>query len=261
MGSRLHDTPDQVLSANLGFGGSNICAHPPDHRPPTGVSFGNVGVGHLAASFAVRGRFPRVGLFYLLAAGALLDVLWACAIASGLERAHIGTETGSAIPIVLDSVPYTHSLVAAGVWGALVSALWWLWRRERSVAVVLGALVASHWFLDYASHVPDLPVLPSGPLLGLGLWRSRAWSLAVEIGMLWIGLAIYARDTTGKDRIGAVGLVLVVAVLTVLGAGAFFSPAPPSVTPLVIGNFVLLVPLLLIGWVDVHRIPRRHDRT
>src|SRR5262249_42040574 len=192
----------------------------------------------------------------VLGAGAFLDLMWALAIASGLEQAHIGTETGSAIPIVLDSVPYTHSLVAAVVWGAIVSALWWLWRRDRSAALVLGALVASHWLLDYASHLPDLPVLPSGPLYWLGLWRSRAWSLTVEIGMLWIGLAIYARDTTARDRIGAVGLVLVLLVLTILGAGAFFSPAPPSVTPLVLGNFVLLVPLLLIGWVDSHRDTR-----
>jgi membrane-bound metal-dependent hydrolase YbcI (DUF457 family) len=126
-----------------------------------------MGVGHLAASFALRGRFPRVPLFYLLAAGVLLDLLWALAILAGLEHAHIGSEQGSAIPIVLDSVPYTHSLVAALVWGALVCVAWWLWRRDRSVALVLGGLVASHWLLDFVSHVPDMPVLPSGPLIEL----------------------------------------------------------------------------------------------
>jgi len=220
-----------------------------------------VGVGHLAASFAVRGRLPRVPLFHLLAAGTFLDLMWALAIGSGLEHAHIGTETGSVIPIVLDSVPYSHSLVAAVAWGALVSALWWLWRRDRPAAFVLGALVASHWFLDCIAHVPDMPVLPSGPILGLGLWRSRGWSLAVEIGMLWIGLAIYARDTTARDRIGAIGLGLVLVGLTSLGAGAFFTPAPPSVTPLVVGNFVILVPLLLTGWVDSHRSPREGSRS
>ena len=100
----------------------------------------------------------------------------------------------------------------------------------------------------------------SGPLFGLGLWRSREWSLAVELGMLWIGLAIYARETTAKDRIGAVGLVTVCAVLTILGVGSFFSPPPPSMTPLVVGNFVLVLPLLLIGWVDSHRDLRRAAR-
>jgi hypothetical protein len=219
-----------------------------------------MGVGHLAASFAVRGRFSRVPLFYLLAAGAFLDLLFAIAILTGLEHAHIGSEQGSVIPIVLDSVPYSHSLVAAVVWGALVCALWWLWRRERAAAIVLGVLVASHWLLDYVSHVPDMPILLSGPLFGLGLWRSREWSLAVELGMLWIGLAIYARETTAKDRIGAVGLVTVCAVLTILGVGSFFSPPPPSMTPLVVGNFVLVLPLLLIGWVDSHRDLRRAAR-
>jgi LexA-binding, inner membrane-associated putative hydrolase len=212
-----------------------------------------MGVGHLAASFAVRGRFPRVALFYLLLAGAFVDVLWGLTILSGLEHAHVGTETGSSIPIVLDHVPYTHSLIACLGWSALVSAVWWLWRRNRSAALVLGALVASHWVLDFVSHVPEMPVLPAGPLVGLGLWRSRAASIAVEIGMLWLGLALYARDTRGKDRIGTVGLILVSVVLTVLGAGAFFGPLPPSVMPLAMGNIVLVLPLLLIGWVDRHR--------
>src|SRR5262245_18837768 len=115
-----------------------------------------MGVGHLAASFAVRGRFPRVPLFCLLAAGAFVDLLWAIAILAGVEHAHIGTETGSSIPIVLDSVPYTHSLVACLVWGAVVAALWWTWRSEPAAAIMLGALVASHWLLDFIAHVPDM---------------------------------------------------------------------------------------------------------
>lgn len=217
-----------------------------------------MGVGHLAASFAVRARFPRVPLFFLLLAGVLADLLWGLAILSGIERAHIGTETGSTIPIVLESVPFTHSLVACAIWGALAASLWWLWRRDSAGALVLAALVASHWLLDFVSHVPDIPILPSGPLVGLGLWRWRTGSLIVELLMFWAGLVLYARGTTRKDRIGSVGLIVLVALLTVLGAGAYFSPPPPSILPLAIGNLVLLLPLLLLDWVDRHRqIPAR----
>src|SRR5262249_44754660 len=153
--------------------------------------------------------------------------------------------TPSSIPIVLDSVPFTHSLVACVLWGALAGGAWWLARRDRAGALVIAALVVSHWVLDWVSHVPDMPVLPSGPLVGLGVWRSRIASVVVGIGMLWIGRALYARAPAGRDRVGKLGLAVVALVLTALGAGAFFSPPPPGVTPLVVGNFVIVGLLLL----------------
>jgi hypothetical protein len=212
-----------------------------------------MGVGHLAASFAVRTRLPRVPFFFLLAAGCLLDLLWGLAILSGIEHARIDTDTGSAVPLVLESVPYTHSLVASLFWGAVVSLAWWLWRRDRVAAVVLGALVTSHWVLDFVSHVPDIPLLPSGPLCGLGLWRSRVGTVIVEVGMLWTGLVLYARGTSGKDRIGGGGLFVFSALLTVMGAGAYLGPPPRSVLPLAIGNVILILPLMIIAWIDRHR--------
>jgi hypothetical protein len=54
-------------------------------------------------------------------------------------------------------------------------------------------LALSHWLLDAASHRPDLPVWPSGgPLVGLGLWNSLPWTLAVEVGLFAAGLRVYA---------------------------------------------------------------------
>jgi membrane-bound metal-dependent hydrolase YbcI (DUF457 family) len=220
-----------------------------------------MGIGHLAASFAVRGRCPRVPLFLLLFAGAFIDVLWGIAILTGLERAHVGPETGSAIPIVLEDVRYTHSLIACLAWSTLASAAWWWWRRDRWGALVIGALVASHWLLDFVSHVPEMPLSASGPYVGLGLWRSRGWSFAVEIGMLWIGLALYARSTSAMDRIGSIGLVALSAVLTSLVVGAFFAPSPPSIAPIAMTSVALPLVLLLLGWVDLHRrVDRRNAR-
>jgi len=154
---------------------------------------------------------------------------------------------------VLDSVPYTHSLLASMFWGATASLAWWIWRRDGVAAVVLGALVTSHWVLDFVSHVPDIPLLPSGPLLGLGLWRSRVSALIVELGMLWACLLLYSRSTTGKDQIGRAGLIVSSALLTVMGAGAYLGPPPRSVLPLAIGNIALILLLLLIAWIDRHR--------
>lgn len=222
-------------------------------QPATGISISFMGVGHLAASFALRARFRRIPLFYLLAAGVFVDILWGFTILTGIEHAHIGTATTFATPLVLDRVPYTHSLVAGLFWGALATLAWWSWRKDRAGAALLGMLVASHWVLDWVSHLPDIPVLPNGPLVGLGLWRSRPASIIVELGMLWIGLALYARGTKGRDRIGSIGVLAVGAVLTILCAGAYLGAPPASVLPIAIGNVALFVPLALIDWVDRHR--------
>jgi hypothetical protein len=156
----------------------------------------------------------------------------------------------------LENVPYTHSLVACVLWGALAGGAWWLWRRDRAGALVLGALVVSHWLLDDVSHVDDVPLLPAGPLLGLGLWRSRSASLVVELGLLGAGIALYATSTRARDRLGALGLPVYAAVMTVIGASAFFGPPAPSIAPVAASSVAVVVPLLLIQWVDGHRSVR-----
>jgi len=212
-----------------------------------------MGIGHLAASFALRPRFPRVPLYVLLVAGVLVDLFWGVAIVAGVEHAHVDPASPSSVPLVLDSAPFTHSLLACVGWGALAAAAWGLARRDRAGALVLGALVVSHWLLDWVSHVPEMPVLPSGPFVGLGLWRSRWGSLVVEVAMLWIGLALYVRATSARDRIGTFGILVIALVLTAMGFATFLGPPPPSVTPLAVGNIALALLLLPIEWVDWHR--------
>jgi hypothetical protein len=211
-----------------------------------------MGIGHLGASFALRTRFRRVPLFFLLVAGVLVDLFWGITILSGVEHARI-EEGVSFVPIVLEDVRYTHSLVACLVWSALTAAAWWFWRRDRAGAIALGALVLSHWVLDVVSHVADIPLLPAGPLLGLGLWRWRAASAVVELGLFGAGLGLYVHGTSARDRFGSVGLFAYAVVLAVMGLGAFFGPPPPSVVPIAAFNVVLLLPLLFIDRVDRHR--------
>ena len=212
-----------------------------------------MGIGHLGASFALRARFPRVPFFFLLAAGVLVDVFWGIAILSGLENARIDTGSGSVVPLVLEHVPFTHSLPACLLWAALASLGWWIWRRDRAGALVLGALVLSHWVLDLVSHVGDIPLLPAGPLVGLGLWRSRGASLVVELGLFAVGLLLYVRGTAARDRTGSVGILIAGAVLSLGGAGAFLGPPAASVLPLAAGNLALVLVLLLLDWIDRHR--------
>jgi hypothetical protein len=78
----------------------------------------------------------------------------------------------------------------------LADALWPM-RRAAWAALVLGAGVVSHWVLDVVVHGPDLPVLPRGPYM--------PWTFAIEGAVYAIGVTIYLRATTAKDRIGRDG--------------------------------------------------------
>ena len=61
---------------------------------------------------------------------------------------------------------------------------------------MLGAAVLSRWVLDIVSHRPDMPVLPGGLFIGLGLWHSVPLTLAVELPMFGAGIWLYARART-----------------------------------------------------------------
>jgi len=56
----------------------------------------------------------------------------------------------------------------------------------------------SHWVLDLLVHRPDMPILPGNagglPLLGLGLWRWPAVSLAMELALIVLGAVLYVRS-------------------------------------------------------------------
>ena len=61
---------------------------------------------------------------------------------------------------VVMHIGYSHSLAMDLLWAALFASPYFLLRRDRRGAWVLGAAVLSHWFLDLASHRPDMPLVP-----------------------------------------------------------------------------------------------------
>ena len=75
------------------------------------------------------------------------------------------------IPSRTVCLPYSD-----GLWG--FGLLYYAVQRSGRNALILGALVLSHWVLDFISHRPDLPLIPGMETrVGLGLWNSlsRAW--------------------------------------------------------------------------------------
>src|ERR1051325_8492104 len=103
-------------------------------------------IGHFGLSFAAKRAAPRVGLAALFTAAAFADLLWPLLLVLGLEQVRIDPGNTAVTPLDFVSYPYSHSLLALGVWGlAFGLAYRALTRTNGRAALVLAALVVSHW--------------------------------------------------------------------------------------------------------------------
>jgi membrane-bound metal-dependent hydrolase YbcI (DUF457 family) len=210
-------------------------------------------IGHYGAALASSRAAPRVSLGILIAACQLPDLIWPIFLLTGVERARIVQGENSFLNLVFEHYPWTHSLAMVLVWAVIAAILYRLWRRDDRGAVVVGALVLSHWVLDWIVHVPDLPLYPGSATYGLGVWRSAPLTLAIEIPLFALGLWLYASHTRGRDAIGRVGFWALVGVLAVTYGASMASPPPPSVNALGWGALAAWLVPLWGAWVDTHR--------
>lgn len=207
-------------------------------------------LGHFAAGLLCAPLAPRAPLWVLLAAPQVLDIAWPVLVATGIERAHVEPGRLAASPLVLEHMPYSHSLIAAVLWAVLCAALYRRWSRDGRGALVVLWLVASHWLLDVIAHEPDVPVFFAGPKLGLGLWRSLPGTLAVELLMFAGGVLLYERHTRPTGRLGRYGFYGLAAFLVVAFLGSLFGPPPPDIKVVLAGagsGLVLVVFSYFIG--------------
>ena len=143
----------------------------------------------------------------------------------------------------------------AVAWSIAVAAIYYATRRYTRGAWVISLAVLSHWILDFIVHRPDLPLWPSGPRVGLGLWYSWSASIAAEVlifaaGVWTYGTATRARDVIGRYAFWALVAFLLVGYVSVLAAGA-----PPNVTALARGGLMMWLLVLWGWWADKHRDP------
>jgi hypothetical protein len=119
---------------------------------------------------------------------------------------------------------------------------------------VVAALVVSHWFIDWIVHVPDLPLTPwGGARNGLGLWRSIAATVAVEVPLFIAGTAVYVATTRARNRKGSIGFWGFIAFLLVAYVGNI-GQAPPNVTAIAITALLgTAISLLWMWWFDRNR--------
>jgi hypothetical protein len=201
-------------------------------------------VGHLAVAVAGKRYRPELGLGWYVGAATTADLLWPLFLLAGIERVSIVPGATAFNPLVFDSYPWSHSLLMLLLWGLLLGALAWWRSGSTPAALIVAALVVSHWVLDFVTHAPDMPLWPgASPRLGLGLWNSVAGTWIVE-GALWLGaLFVYLRARRPARWIGTIALWSLVLISTPMWALGPWAPPPPS--PLALGQFAL------IGWLMI----------
>ena len=196
-------------------------------------------------------RFSLGTLFF---ACQLADLLWPTLLLLGLETVDIRPGDTVVTPLAFSPYPYSHSLLGLLLWGLLLALAWRMRHATTRGAIVLVAVVVSHWVLDGLTHRPDMPISFTGAnRVGLGLWNSLPWTVAVEALMFVAALAMYTRTTRPLDRIGSVGFWALIVTLVLVYIANLAGPVPSSTRYIAWGAQALWVPVVWSFWVDRHR--------
>jgi len=193
-------------------------------------------IGHYGVALGGKRAVPRLSLGLLFLAVQFLDVLFAIFVLLGIEKMKIVHGFTPYNPYDLYWMPYTHSLVGALFWSALVGWIGWVAAsrmppgQRRIAALVLGGAVFSHFVLDVPMHTPDMPLWPGtgAPKIGLGLWNHRDAAILAELAVLAAGGWIYLRASRPKSRFARAGTIAFAVLLVAMTVATPFQPDPKS---------------------------------
>ena len=214
-------------------------------------------LGHFAAGLAAKKAAPAVSLGVLFLSAQFLDLLWPTLLLTGTEHVEITNDPSAPIPLNFVDYPLTHSLLMAMAWSALAGGLYWLARKDRTAALIVGLCVLSHWMLDLLVHVPDLPLYPGGTQrLGLGLWYHQLLTLGLESVLFGVGIYLYLSTTQARNKTGTYAFWGLAVFLFGIHLANIFGPPPPDVTAIAWAGQLQWLFVLWAFWVDRNRSAR-----
>ena len=183
-------------------------------------------IGHWAPALAIaaRPKAPALGLLFI--AAQLVDWAFFGLLIAGVEHMRVTPGISAMNPMDLYHMPYTHSLLGSLLFGGAAAAVIWALTKDRTAALLTGAVVLSHWFLDLLVHVPDLTLAGSPPKLGFGLWNYPMLEIPLELGITFGALWLYVR----AKRPAPLRIAVLAGVLLLLQAVNWFGPVEPEVT-------------------------------
>lgn len=182
-------------------------------------------IGHFAPALVVAARPKAAGLGTLFIGAQLVDIAFAALLVPGIEAMRIVPGITRMNPMDLYHMPFTHSLLGAGLWALLFGALVWFTTKRQAAAAGAALIVISHWFIDLAVHIPDLTLYGAPPKLGFGLWNHPLIAMPLEIALTAAALLYYARRTAAPA--GNIRLWILAALLALFQAIDWFGPKEP----------------------------------
>lgn len=215
-------------------------------------------IGHFAVGFGAKRYAPQVSLGVLFLACQLADIIWPNLVLLGFETLRIEPGATAMTPLDFLHYPFSHSLLGLAVWGLILALVYALLRRAGvKAAIVIVAVVLSHWLLDVVSHRPDMPLTFDDSFrIGLGLWNFPVVAVTIELLLFAAGVWLYVNSTKARNRQGSIGLwALVLFLLAVFAANAL-GPPPPSSAAVAWSAQALWLLVAWGFWVDHNRIRR-----
>jgi hypothetical protein len=210
-------------------------------------------IGHNAVAFACKRIAPKTSLGVLTAAVMLPDLVWPIFLLTDIEHVRVVPGITKLTPLDFYDYPWSHSLLMSIYWGGVFALAYWVITRYGRGALVVAMAVVSHWVLDFIVHGPDLPLWPTGPKVGLGLWNHPMATMAIEAAMFAIGFLIYRDVTKPRDRVGSIVFWAFIIVLAAIYAANVGGPPPRDwrvVAKMALGLWLLP---FFAAWFDDHR--------
>jgi hypothetical protein len=205
--------------------------------------------GHYAAAFVGKAAQPSLPWWVLCIAAQLVDIIHCLLLLVGRERTVLDFSLPSN-PLVIQHVPYTHSLVGNALWGLLAGVIAYALFDSLKAAFTVGLVVLSHWFLDLLMHRPDLTIHGRPPRFGLGLWNAPPIAHGVELCTIVLSVVLYIGVVRPRPPALRVALTLALFFI-VVQLYSIFAPPPATIQAIALSLLAFLViTVALAAWLD-----------
>ena len=205
-------------------------------------------IGHFGVGLASKKISQLPSLAVMFMAVQFLDLIWPLFVLTGLETFKIEEGITKLTPLNFTYYPYSHSLMMSIVWGLLFGLVYFAVTKQKWNSIFLGALVFSHWVLDFITHRPDLAISPfSDYKIGLGLWNYPVAEILLEMGLFLLGVYLYYTTIKPKRKIAfwlLIGFLMVVHTMNLLG------PPPPNIEAVAWSANLMWLIVLWAWWIE-----------